>query len=119
MKTPAVQRQRRSRVLRTMNMKKYIQNIGAAYFWIVLYTIAPILCVLIASGIAYVTGSRLDEGNAHPSIILGVDIGSLLYFLFVSGWFMLLTIPTGLLALLIITIIWIVQKYKEKNGLRH
>jgi hypothetical protein len=98
-------------------MKNHTHHIGIIYLGIVLYTVAPILCVLIASGIAYVTGSRLDEGNAHPCIVLGIDIGGLLYVLAVSGWFMFFTIPTGLLALLIFTIIWIVRRQKEKNVL--
>ena len=71
------------------------------YLLILLYMLAPILCVLLASAVASATGSRLDEGNAHPCIILGCDFGWLLYALFVSGWFVFLTVPTGLLAIVV------------------
>ena len=82
------------------------------YFWILLYMVAPILSVLVASGIANVTGSRLDEGDPHPCIILGVDIGVPLYCMLVAGWFVLITIPTGLLAI-VVTIL--VRGFRKKR----
>jgi Phospholipase_D-nuclease N-terminal len=85
-------------------------QIVAIYASIALFTIAPLLSVLIASAIAWATGSKLDEGNAHPCVILGIDIGDLLYCMFVSGWFMLATIPLGLLATAFFTIYWIIRK---------
>jgi hypothetical protein len=56
------------------------------------------ISVLIAVAIADLAGCPVDEGNVHPCVVLGRDIGSLLYDLFVTGWFFLLTIPTGLIA---------------------
>jgi hypothetical protein len=41
----------------------------------------------------------VDEGSVHPCIINGHDYGELLYSLGVMGWFMLVTIPGGLVAL--------------------
>ena len=52
------------------------------------------LCGAIAS--AY--GCKVDEGSVHPCIINGHDYGELLYSLGVMGWFMLVTIPGGLVA---------------------
>jgi len=75
------------------------------YILIVLYMVAPILSVLIASSIATATGSRLDEGGSHPCIIFGVDIGELLYAMGVAGWFAFVTFPTGLLAILVVIIV--------------
>jgi hypothetical protein len=40
----------------------------------------------------------VDEGSVHPCIINGHDCGELLYDLGVLGWFMLVTLPGGLLA---------------------
>jgi len=59
------------------------------------YTLAPVLSVLIAMGVAKITGAALDEGNTHPCLVLGVDIGGLLYSMFVVGWIGLITLPTG------------------------
>jgi hypothetical protein len=52
------------------------------------------LCAWIAN--AY--GCKVDEGSVHPCIINGHDYGALLYDLGVMGWFMLVTLPGGLLA---------------------
>jgi hypothetical protein len=72
----------------------------AIFILIVLYTLAPILSVLLASLIANALGCRLDEGQAHPCPCLGVDIGEPLTVMFVAGWLALITLPTGLLAMI-------------------
>jgi hypothetical protein len=81
-----------------------------AIFWVyvllILYTLAPVLSVLISSGIAMALGAQLDEANNHPAYLLGVDIGGLLSVMFVLGWLALVTIPTGLIALVVFTIAW-------------
>jgi len=41
---------------------------------------------------------KVDEGSVHPCMINGHDYGELLYSLGVMGWFMLVTIPGGLVA---------------------
>jgi hypothetical protein len=41
---------------------------------------------------------QVDEGSVHPCIIGGHDYGELLYDLGVMGWFMLATLPAGVLA---------------------
>ena len=49
---------------------------------------------------------------ASPCIVNGNDMGEQLYSMGVMGWFMLVTIPTGLIALavygVILLIIWLV-----------
>src|SRR5690349_4635195 len=99
----------RDRALDVRRHSMTTRKIIWGYCLITLYSVAPILCVLISSGIASATGSRLDEAGAHLCIILGVDVGGVLAAMFVCGWFMLVTIPTGLIAMLIFTIVWIVQ----------
>ncbi len=85
------------------------RNIITAYIGIILYAIAPILSVIIAGTIANANGARLDEANAYPCIIWGFDIGGILAFMCVMGWFMLVTIPTGVLGLIGLTIALISQ----------
>lgn len=86
------------------------------YVLLVLYTASPIICVLIASGIAGHYNCVLDESGAHPCMVGGRDIGGTLVTLFVTGWLMLLTLPTGGTALLIYTIGLISAKsYAKRN----
>jgi hypothetical protein len=80
------------------------------YAVLALYTVAPILSVFIASGVASHAGAKLDEGEAHPCIILGHDFGELLHAMFVFGWLALLTVPSGLLAMLVFTIVLFVRR---------
>jgi hypothetical protein len=53
---------------------------------------------MLCAAIANAYGCKVDEGSAHPCIINGHDCGELLYSLGVMGWFMLVTIPGGLVA---------------------
>ena len=71
------------------------------YAALLVYTLAPIASVLIAASIAKLAGADVDEGRSHPCVILGIDIGGLLYSMFVLGWLGLITLPTGGLAILI------------------
>jgi hypothetical protein len=45
--------------------------------------------------------TRLDEGNIHACPLLGVDLGGVLYFFGMFGWFMLMTIPFGAIGFLV------------------
>jgi hypothetical protein len=62
------------------------------------FTFAPVASVMLCSWIANTHGCKVDEGSVHPCIINGHDYGELLYQLGVMGWFMLVTIPGGLVA---------------------
>lgn len=59
----------------------------------ILIGVLPMLLNLLASAIASWKGVRLDAAEAETCIVLGVDISSLLYTLFMSYWFMFLTLP--------------------------
>jgi hypothetical protein len=80
------------------------RGIFIVYLVLVLFTVAPILSVAIAGAVARFCGCRLDEGGPHPCILWGVDVGGLLYCMGVAGWFMLLTLPLGALAILAFTL---------------
>jgi len=86
------------------------------YCFILLYSFGPLLGVFLACGIASATGSRLDESGVHPCIIHGVDYGGALLDLFVCGFFMFLTIPTGLLAMLIFTVVLLIRRHLAKRA---
>jgi hypothetical protein len=53
---------------------------------------------MLRGAIANAYGCKVDEGSVPPCIINGHDYGELLYSLGVMGWFMLVTIPGGLVA---------------------
>jgi hypothetical protein len=59
----------------------------------------PIISVVIAGKIADSHGCELHEGFVNPCIVDGKDMGDTLYQMFVAGWFSLVTIPAGLVAL--------------------
>jgi hypothetical protein len=64
----------------------------------------PMLATLFAAMVASLAGCRLDEGDAHPCLILGVDWGDTLYALGVMFWLELATIwlvPIGLVVAII------------------
>lgn len=69
-----------------------------ALFAIFLFAFAPIGSVMLCAAIANAYGRKVDEGSVHPCIINGHDYGELLYSLGVMGWYMLVTIPAGLVA---------------------
>jgi hypothetical protein len=65
---------------------------------ILAFAFAPVGSVMLCAWIANAYGCKVDEGSVHPCIIGGHDYGELLYDLGVMGWFMLLTLPGGVLA---------------------
>ena len=85
------------------------------YCLIGLYSVAPILCASIAEGVASATGCRLDETSLHPCVVLGVDVGGLLNMMMLCGWFMIVTVPTGLLAMLVFTLVSLAWKHKATS----
>ena len=39
----------------------------------------PMLAVLLTVAVTFATGCQVDEGNSHPCIVMGHDIGDTLY----------------------------------------
>jgi hypothetical protein len=75
---------------------------------IVGFAILPILSMLIAVVIAGVSGCAIDEGSVHPCLVLGIDLGTMLYSMAVFGWFVMFTFPLAGIALFILIVAWIV-----------
>ena len=83
------------------------KGLGAAgWLWLsllglFLFTAGPILVALTAGLVAATLGCQLDEGNIHACPLLGIDLGGVLYFFGMFGWFTLMTIPFGAMGLLV------------------
>jgi hypothetical protein len=85
-------------------------KVAAGYGGILLWMFSPVIPVVMASLIASACGCKLDEGSAHTCIVFGTDIGGMLYSMGVMGWFGLLTIPSGLLFLVVFTVMIIKER---------
>ena len=83
----------------------------------VILAFAPIGSVMLCAAIASASGCKVDEGSVHPCVINGHDYGDLLYSLGVMGWFMLVTIPGGLLALVSLLIFLILHRVAWRKRL--
>jgi hypothetical protein len=92
-------------------MKKRTILIG--YGIILLWMILPMISVFTASAIADASGCVLNEGSSHECIVSGTDIGDTLYTMFVMGWMFFLTVPTGLVALVLFTVIVWVKRIRS------
>jgi hypothetical protein len=78
----------------------------------------PVLGILISIGIAQANGCTLHEGFANPCVVLGVDLGGLLYGMSVMGWLGLVTLPIAALtaAIWIIAEIVAYLRRRQRNG---
>lgn len=64
--------------------------------------IAPLASVFLAGLIADLNNCELHEGFVQPCVVLGLDIGGVLYNMVALGWLMLISLfflAGGLLAL--------------------
>ncbi len=99
-------------------MKRWIINTVIAAI-LLAWTLWPIACVLIAMALASWAGASLDEGSVHPTVIGGVDFGETTYTLFVLGWFGMITLPTGAIALIfyagVATIEWLISRARKRR----
>lgn len=75
------------------------------YGIILLWMFLPLIPVFVAAGIASACGCALDEGSVHPCIVFGKDLGHLLFGMSMMGWFAMATFPTGILALILFSVI--------------
>ncbi len=78
-----------------------------------IFAAAPLIAALVASEIAEQADCSLHEGFARACLIGGVDAGPALTAAFVSGWFMLATIPIGGMAALIGIVLLVVAAVRK------
>lgn len=98
-------------------MKKLLRNL-LILIPILLWTIWPVLLVATAGAIASANGCELNETTINSCIVNGREMGNTLYSMGVMGWFMLITIPTGLLALLVFLLLLLVEWIVGRNKAR-
>ena len=90
-----------------------IRTLIVGYIVIALFAGWPIASVAIAGTIASWNGCTLHEGFPNPCVVNGNDMGDTLYAMGVMGWFMLATIPVGLVAFVIWTIVWVLVRQRK------
>src|SRR3989304_6473578 len=95
-------------------MKSRTKAIG--YGIILLWMFGPLIPAIVAGVIAASYGCKLDEGNVHSCIVFGKDIGEVLYTMGVMGLFAIGTFPSGILALIVFTVIvWLRKRAAERK----
>lgn len=85
---------------------------------ILLFAFAPIISVLLASAIASSAGCDLNEAVATSCIVMGWEMGPSLTSMFVAGWYMLLTLPVGLVAFgaWVLVLVWRLSRRRAPNA---
>jgi hypothetical protein len=83
---------------------------------IVLIGFGPMLSALFAIVIANAWGCVLNEASGNPCAVAGFEVGDLLAGMFVFGWMELVTLPFGVLALLIWVVAALVMSVRRKRA---
>ncbi len=87
------------------------------YGGILLYAFAPLLSVLVCGAIASLAGCNVSEAGASPCHIFGFDMGGVLVTMLVCGWLIFWTLPSGLLFLVVFTlIVFILKRRRLQRG---
>lgn len=95
------------------------RTIAIGYSVIAAWTLWPVCVALLTGAVGFVCfGVVLDESNPKPCLVLGCDVGGLLYAMGMMGWFSLLTFPTGFIGLVVFTIVVVLQKWRERRNRR-
>lgn len=98
--------------------KKWIFH-AVVVLLIILVAFAPVISVMVASGIAASLGCDLDEGSVHPCMYNGRDIGLDLLTAAMMGWLAIATLPIGAVVLagygLLVLVIELVLRYRRRS----
>jgi TRAP-type C4-dicarboxylate transport system permease small subunit len=81
----------------------------------VLLALSPIGVTYAAGFIASRIGCDLNEVSEHPCMALGINAGPLLQTMAQSIWFISLTVMAGLLALIVLSIVWILRVVRARR----
>ena len=77
------------------------------YLLIVFFALLPILLAILAGFIGNCMGCNINEGGTDECIRNGIHFGSILNIMAAGAWFFLLTIPAGIIAFIVWTIMGI------------
>ena len=83
---------------------------GVIWAGILVFTLLPLISMLIASAIAEANGCQLDEGSMHACMIDGSDWGETLYVMAVAAWLMFFIFPAGGAAFCVWLVILIIHR---------
>jgi len=75
------------------------------YFFIILLSLFPVLLAMLAGGIGGSMGCNINEAGTDECIRAGIHFGTLLNGMVVIGWLAILTVPAGVIAFIMWTII--------------
>lgn len=98
--------------------KRLVVVFAASFVLIVSIAGAPLWSALIAGWIADAHGCVLNEGGVHPCVIGGADRGELLLTMFVVGYFGMVTVPAGMVALAIWAVAALLVAVLRRRGER-
>ena len=71
-----------------------------------LFALAPIGMTVLASWLGDVYGCSVSEAGASPCRVGGRDLGPVLADLFTGGWYMMATVPVGL----VLMVVWLAMR---------
>ncbi len=91
---------------------KWVWGYGA----VVLFAVAPLVAMAIGVFVAPALGC--DVGTLSEAAAPDCPGGELVYVLFVSSWYALVTLPVGGAALVILGIVHIVAWYRSRQAAR-
>jgi hypothetical protein len=83
---------------------------------VIALALSPIAVTYTAGLIALLLGCDLNEAAVHPCLLLGVNIGPLLYAMGLAVWFVALTVAAGLVALLVLAIVWFIRTVRARRA---
>ena len=83
--------------------RKRLKRMPVYYLVVVLLTLLPLLLSALASAIGNGLGCNINEGGTDECVRWGIHFGALLNVMFTSFWLALLTVPAGIIALLVLT----------------
>jgi hypothetical protein len=72
------------------------------------------MSILICALIAGALDCQVNEGGVSPCMVAGQDIGWLLSQMGMMGWFLLITLPSGVLALVVLLIVILVAPARRE-----
>jgi hypothetical protein len=76
----------------------------------------PIAITYIAGMVAQTIGCDLNEVAEHPCTVLGMNVGTVLAAMAQSIWLISLTLLAGLLALIVLVIVWVLRVVKVRRA---
>lgn len=78
--------------------------------------VLPIALTYAAGMIATAIGCDLNEVAKHPCGVLGMNVGPLLATMAQSIWLVAFSVAAGVLAIILLIIVWVARVVKARRG---